>query len=43
MAWPNNGNNKAPTASANITVQDGDDSYIAALGSVDKYIAPVSA
>ncbi|PSR99149.1 glycosyl hydrolase family 71-domain-containing protein [Coniella lustricola] len=43
VAWPNNGDNKAPTADANVTVQDGDDSYIAALGSADTYIAPVSA
>lgn len=39
MAWPNNGNNKAPTPGANITVEEGDDDYIDALGSVDKYIA----
>lgn len=43
MAWPNNGNNKAPNISANLTVQDGDNAYIAALGSVNRYIAPVSA
>lgn len=39
MAWPNNGNNKAPTAGANITVEQGDSEYIAALGSVQNYIA----
>ncbi|KAF3762048.1 glycoside hydrolase family 71 /Carbohydrate-binding module family 24 [Cryphonectria parasitica EP155] len=43
LAWPNNGDNKAPTPGANVTVEDGDNSYIAALGSVDTYIAPVSA
>ncbi|CAN8097837.1 unnamed protein product [Discula destructiva] len=43
LAWPNNGDNKAPTAVSNVTVQDGDDAYIAELGSLDKYIAPVSA
>ena len=32
MAWPNNGNNKAPTAAANVSVSDGDQSYIKALG-----------
>ncbi|ROW03629.1 hypothetical protein VPNG_07190 [Cytospora leucostoma] len=42
MAWPNNGNNKAPTAGANVTVEQGDSDYIAALGSVENYIAPVS-
>ncbi|KUI69336.1 hypothetical protein VM1G_05453 [Cytospora mali] len=31
MAWPNNGNNKAPTAGANVTVEEGDAEYIAAL------------
>ena len=31
MAWPNNGNNKAPDASGNVTVQQGDASYMAAL------------
>ncbi|ROW01305.1 hypothetical protein VMCG_05983 [Cytospora schulzeri] len=39
MAWPNNGNNKAPTAGANVTVEEGDAEYIAALGSANKYIA----
>lgn len=42
LAWPSNGDNKAPTAGASVTVQDGDTAYIAALGSVDRYIAPVS-
>ena len=31
MAWPNNGDNKAPDAGSNLTVADGDTSYIAAL------------
>jgi hypothetical protein len=32
LAWPNNGRNKAPDGYGNITVQQGDQSYIAALG-----------
>ena len=41
LGWPNNGNNKAPNGSGNVTVQDGDSAYKQALG--DKgYIAPVS-
>ena len=31
MAWPNNGNNKAPDAGNNLTVSEGDTSYINAL------------
>lgn len=31
MAWPNNGNNKAPTATANVTVEAGDQDYVSAL------------
>lgn len=31
MAWPNNGDNKAPTAGRDITVADGDNAYIQAL------------
>jgi hypothetical protein len=31
MAWPNNGNNKAPTAGANVSVADGDKVYVDAL------------
>ncbi|QSZ31004.1 hypothetical protein DSL72_000565 [Monilinia vaccinii-corymbosi] len=31
MAWPNNGNNKAPTPGANVTVEAGDAAYIKAL------------
>ncbi|KAF9238860.1 CAZyme family GH71 [Penicillium roqueforti] len=41
MAWPNNGNNKAPTPGHNISVADGDDEYVNALGG-KAYIAPVS-
>ncbi|KAJ5943726.1 hypothetical protein N7516_003894 [Penicillium verrucosum] len=41
MAWPNNGNNKAPTPDHNITVADGDREYVDALGG-KAYIAPVS-
>ncbi|KAJ5209354.1 CAZyme family GH71 [Penicillium cf. viridicatum] len=41
MAWPNNGNNKAPTPDHNITVADGDQVYVSALGG-KAYIAPVS-
>lgn len=32
MAWPNNGDNKAPDASSNLTVSQGDTSYTNALG-----------
>lgn len=38
MAWPNNGENKAPTEESNVTVSDGDDSYSSAL-SGKPYIA----
>jgi hypothetical protein len=31
MAWPNNGNNKAPDASGNVSVLQGDQSYMSAL------------
>lgn len=31
MAWPNNGDNKAPDAGSNLTVSDGDTSYTSAL------------
>lgn len=41
MGWASNGDNKAPTASNNVTVVDGDDSYDTWLGS-KSYIAPVS-
>ena len=42
IAWPNNGNNKAPTPGANVTVEQGDGSYAAALDG-KPYMAPVSA
>ncbi|KAL4895132.1 glycosyl hydrolase family 71-domain-containing protein [Aspergillus ambiguus] len=41
MAWPNNGNNKAPTPGHNISVQAGDDAYVKALGG-KPYVAPAS-
>lgn len=41
LGWDNNGNNKAPDASGNVTVEQGDDAYIAALDG-KPYIAPVS-
>ncbi|KAF2502507.1 hypothetical protein BU16DRAFT_448990 [Lophium mytilinum] len=41
LAWDNNGNNKAPTVGHNVTVEDGDTTYINWLGS-KPYIAPVS-
>lgn len=43
LAWDNNGNNKAPDASGNVTVSDGDATYQQALSSSQGYIAPVSA
>ncbi|KAL1871999.1 hypothetical protein VTK73DRAFT_1743 [Phialemonium thermophilum] len=41
MAWPNNGNNKAPTPGHNVSVHDGDVVYVNALQG-KPYIAPVS-
>ncbi|PLN86817.1 putative alpha-1,3-glucanase/mutanase [Aspergillus taichungensis] len=41
MAWPNDGNNKAPRPGANVSVQAGDQEYIRALGG-KAYIAPAS-
>ncbi|KAL8808028.1 MAG: hypothetical protein Q9182_000306 [Xanthomendoza sp. 2 TL-2023] len=41
MAWPSNGANKAPSASSNVTVEDGDRAYGSALGG-KPYVAPVS-
>ncbi|KAJ5676240.1 hypothetical protein N7462_009137 [Penicillium macrosclerotiorum] len=41
MAWPNNGDNKAPTRAHKITVVDGDKAYLTALKG-KPYIAPVS-
>lgn len=32
MAWPNDGNNKAPSGAQNISVSDGDQAYLHALG-----------
>ena len=42
MAWPNNGNNKAPDGGNNLTVSNGDQTYMNALGT-KPYVAPVSA
>ncbi|KAJ7121400.1 putative alpha-1,3-glucanase/mutanase [Mycena epipterygia] len=42
LGWPNNGANKAPTPSANISVAAGDASYKAALAG-KPYLAPASA
>ncbi|KAJ5673050.1 hypothetical protein N7507_002177 [Penicillium longicatenatum] len=42
MAWPSNGDNKAPTTRNLVTVPDGDKAYIDALDG-KAYIAPVSA
>ncbi|KAL5342688.1 glycosyl hydrolase family 71-domain-containing protein [Aspergillus crustosus] len=41
MAWPNDGNNKAPRPGAEISVEQGDDMYIRALNGKD-YVAPAS-
>ncbi|KAF6231493.1 hypothetical protein HO173_010245 [Letharia columbiana] len=41
MAWPNNGDNKAPDAGNNLTVSEGDTSYTTALKG-KPYVAPVS-
>ncbi|TGO60235.1 hypothetical protein BCON_0037g00350 [Botryotinia convoluta] len=41
MGWPNNGANKAPSSSSNLTVHDGDVAYMNVLAGKD-YIAPVS-
>ncbi|KAJ5307639.1 Mutanase [Penicillium atrosanguineum] len=42
MAWPNNGDNKAPSDGKNIDVADGDQAYMNALKG-KPYVAPVSA
>ena len=42
IAWPSNGRNKAPDASGNVTVQQGDSAYVSALAG-KPYIAPASA
>jgi hypothetical protein len=41
MGWPNDGNNKAPRPGANVSVEQGDQAYIAALNG-KPYLAPVS-
>ncbi|KAJ5773769.1 hypothetical protein N7457_008665 [Penicillium paradoxum] len=41
MAWPNNGNNKAPTPGHSVSVADGDRVYVNALAG-KAYVAPVS-
>ncbi|KAJ6181576.1 hypothetical protein N7485_000218 [Penicillium canescens] len=41
MAWPNNGNNKAPSAGKSVSVADGDHVYVNALAG-KAYVAPVS-
>ncbi|KAI5460198.1 mutanase [Mariannaea sp. PMI_226] len=41
MAWPNDGNNKAPKPGASVSVADGDNSYKSWLGS-KLYMAPIS-
>ncbi|KAJ7799203.1 glycoside hydrolase family 71 protein [Mycena olivaceomarginata] len=41
MAWSSNGNNKAPSGGATVTVNAGDQAYRSALGSKG-YIAPAS-
>ncbi|KDQ10474.1 glycoside hydrolase family 71 protein [Botryobasidium botryosum FD-172 SS1] len=41
MGWQSNGNNKAPQPGRTVTVQQGDNDYIRALGS-KPYMAPVS-
>ncbi|KAJ5103273.1 alpha-1-3-glucanase/mutanase, partial [Penicillium argentinense] len=42
MAWPSNGQNKAPSDGLNVSVAEGDESYGSALGG-KPYIAPASA
>ncbi|EEA20869.1 hypothetical protein TMatcc_000870 [Talaromyces marneffei ATCC 18224] len=41
MGWPSNGNNKAPTSGATVSVEQGDNDYISALAG-KAYIAPAS-
>lgn len=41
MAWPSNGANKAPAAGQNVTVEEGDQAYVSALGG-KPYIARTS-
>ncbi|KAJ7065224.1 glycosyl hydrolase family 71-domain-containing protein [Mycena amicta] len=42
LGWDNNGNNKAPDGSGNVTVLQGDQQYLAALAG-KPYLAPASA
>ncbi|KAJ3549753.1 hypothetical protein NM208_g328 [Fusarium decemcellulare] len=42
MAWPNDGNNKAPKDGKTVSVADGDNNFQTWLGSGKKYMAPVS-
>ncbi|KAH7014504.1 glycosyl hydrolase family 71-domain-containing protein [Microdochium trichocladiopsis] len=41
MAWPNDGNNKAPKPGRSVSVEDGDNTYLNWLGG-RPYMAPVS-
>ncbi|KAJ5734585.1 glycosyl hydrolase family 71-domain-containing protein [Penicillium manginii] len=41
MAWPNDGNNKAPSPGHNVTVKQGDQSYLNSLAG-KPYLAPAS-
>jgi hypothetical protein len=41
MGWDNNGHNKAPNAAGNVTVSQGDETYMKWLGG-KPYVAPVS-
>ncbi|CAI6089667.1 unnamed protein product [Clonostachys chloroleuca] len=41
MAWPNDGNNKAPKPGSSISVEDGDNKYLSWLGT-KPYMAPIS-
>ena len=41
MAWPSNGNNKAPDGAGNVSVSSGDTAYTGALAG-KSYVAPVS-
>ncbi|KAG8530384.1 uncharacterized protein KY384_004886 [Bacidia gigantensis] len=42
MAWPNNGDNKAPSDGNNYSVADGDNNYMMALKPDKPYLLPVS-
>ncbi|GAB1313122.1 hypothetical protein MFIFM68171_03332 [Madurella fahalii] len=41
MAWPNDGNNKAPKPGKSVSVEDGDNAYLDWLGG-KTYMAPIS-